>query len=1000
MASDAITAIRDDILALLRQQKEILERVESASEVLKDSRLDGQVRVFDVETARQCRQVLDNEFTKVTRLEMVLAVVGTMKAGKSTTINAIVGTEVLPNRNQPMTTLPTLVRHTAGQTVPVLRFPKPGPLLSMAARVRESLSGLRISGRLDQLGLYQEPDGRLLVEGLLSVEPALLIRERCRGQDEIFTFLKTLNDLMRLAREPLIGIEPPFEEYDDVDELPVIEVEFFHLRQTEVLRQGQLSLLDTPGPNEAGQSDKLRKILKSQLSRASAVLAVLDYTQLKSEAEAEIRAELAEVVDQAEDRLFVLVNKFDQQDRNSMDNGQTRHHVALGLMGGRVDPRRVFPVSSRNGYLANRARQEIEIAGRLPDARVHAWVADFARLGLGISWQRTLDSPRLVIAAAEDLWQTSQFDAPIQEVVVKAASQAAMISIKSALAKMLDYDNQLSNFLVLRRGSLGDDGEKLQALISGLKQDMIRIDEVQMSARIEVFHITALYGSVLDGVQKAARDALLDAISQYFQSGGVVEPGRLHAATGARLSAIRNDSAAHSSGVADTFAKVFGPPAATELRGPPGTGPSFDPDLPAIACDSEAAARKLAARIMQPLQVMAQEVIRFTESRFALAADTLERSVTVALARSVGGLLDKANERLQGGGFRLEVRFPEAQIKGIGLTLDRFTAVSISQRVHYHKSLHETEGMLGAIGRWWRGTQSEWGYEVRTVQEVRHLVNLSRMAEKVTESVTAGQGAIGERANAYVSSVLEPVILNHFKELKTYLDGFRGILRDGVEDHQRRHQSLAELRRAIDALAKDTAEHFKLVRTRKLTVDALPPAAFEQPLGSLLATRDEGGDGRHPAAAGPEPRPGAAGRAKAVPMETGGEDTSDGESTQMDSGAGRRTRFELSYGDRTVTISVDGGRLTIGRDTDNTVVVSGHRASRRHAEVVCLKGVYTLIDSSSNGTVVAPDQGKPIRVSHGSQELKGSGQIGLGLEPGDPRHTVSYRCVSGDGVTS
>lgn len=56
--------------------------------------------------------MLNNELRKITRLEMVLAIVGTMKAGKSTTINAIVGTEVLPNRNRPMTALPTLIRHT------------------------------------------------------------------------------------------------------------------------------------------------------------------------------------------------------------------------------------------------------------------------------------------------------------------------------------------------------------------------------------------------------------------------------------------------------------------------------------------------------------------------------------------------------------------------------------------------------------------------------------------------------------------------------------------------------------------------------------------------------------------------------------------------------------------------------------------------------------------------------------------------------------------------
>jgi replication fork clamp-binding protein CrfC len=66
--------------------------------------------------------MLNNELRKITRLEMVLAIVGTMKAGKSTTINAIVGTEVLPNRNRPMTALPTLIRHTPGQKEPVLHF--------------------------------------------------------------------------------------------------------------------------------------------------------------------------------------------------------------------------------------------------------------------------------------------------------------------------------------------------------------------------------------------------------------------------------------------------------------------------------------------------------------------------------------------------------------------------------------------------------------------------------------------------------------------------------------------------------------------------------------------------------------------------------------------------------------------------------------------------------------------------------------------------------------
>src|SRR5690606_37733318 len=57
---------------------------------------------------------------KVKSLESTIAVIGTMKAGKSTTINALIGEDVLPHRVTAMTTLPTLIRHRPGQKIPVL----------------------------------------------------------------------------------------------------------------------------------------------------------------------------------------------------------------------------------------------------------------------------------------------------------------------------------------------------------------------------------------------------------------------------------------------------------------------------------------------------------------------------------------------------------------------------------------------------------------------------------------------------------------------------------------------------------------------------------------------------------------------------------------------------------------------------------------------------------------------------------------------------------------
>ena len=53
-------------------------------------------------------------------------------------------------------------------------------------------------------------------------------RNSYKNREEIFEFLKTLNDLMRLAKD--LGLKPPYSEFEKIDELPRIEVEFYYLK--------------------------------------------------------------------------------------------------------------------------------------------------------------------------------------------------------------------------------------------------------------------------------------------------------------------------------------------------------------------------------------------------------------------------------------------------------------------------------------------------------------------------------------------------------------------------------------------------------------------------------------------------------------------------------------------------------------------------------------------------------------------------------------------------
>jgi predicted GTPase len=56
----------------------------------------------------------------VEKLELMMAIVAPMKAGKSTIINAIAGQEILPSRNAAMTTLPTQIIFNSDLTQPTL----------------------------------------------------------------------------------------------------------------------------------------------------------------------------------------------------------------------------------------------------------------------------------------------------------------------------------------------------------------------------------------------------------------------------------------------------------------------------------------------------------------------------------------------------------------------------------------------------------------------------------------------------------------------------------------------------------------------------------------------------------------------------------------------------------------------------------------------------------------------------------------------------------------
>lgn len=916
----SIQITRQEILGLLGEQRSRIEKM-LAMDLLRERGNEGEFRSFDRQSAQHLVGILTNEISKVDRLEMVLAVVGTMKAGKSTVINAIVGSEVLPNRNQPMTTLPTLIRHAPGRRVPLLAFPKPGPIVTLLQHLHQRLAQFEAAGRLEDLDLFNEEDGRNLIQRILE-DPEPEIPETCEGNSDIFSFLRDLNDVARLATDPSIGLRLPLDEYQAVDDLPVIEVEFSHLADAPIPGGGTFSLLDTPGHNEFGASAALMRIVREQLARASAVLAVLDYTQLKSEAEEEVRQELAAIAGHTDDRLFLIVNKFDQRDRHGMTADELRRYVAGTLMDGEVDPLRVFPVSARYAYLANLALATLSRGGHLPDHRQTPWVEDFGHLALGGFWEEQLANPVKVRAAAAKLWQRSQFDTPIRQVVRKAGREAAIITLRAAVAKLIEHGRTIDNFMQLRRGALARDAEEVRRLAAGLEQDVAAVGTMRSEAAEVIRQVTQVFETFIDGLQVETMHRLDAALADSLAG--------LARATGTEGDATLATQAPEPRPPATGLGRPGAPGRPATTFGKRATARRAEinlSELPVVRLNSPEDAEMVARRLGSRIQSLFDTSVRAAAAEFTRTCSEMQTSVGGALRGHVSGLLERAQNRLSEEGIRLELDFPAPDLATVAADFAITIGSMMSRRTEKRVGKRERGGLGAEMGRLLWGTDSGAGYENFTYTDVYYEIDANRLRSRLGADFDATVLEMRRKARDFVHETVEPTLNEYFNALAGFLEGFRGDLLDGIADRSLDPEELAALAQQIETLAEasvGSAEGIAAAQQGLVDVEEELPAA-------------------------------PAGPSQVILLHAGSEIPYDGQE----------------------------GPLTIGRSPESSVIIASAVASRQHAEIVLVDERFLVNDHSTNGTFLVGPDGDVQELKHMSAELPVAGKLVIGAAPGD-----------------
>lgn len=746
---------------------------------------------FDTESLPKTIEVLDGEHYKLEHLDMVLAVVGTMKAGKSTSINAIVGAEVLPNRNRPMTALPTLIRHTPGVLVPRLQFEKIEPLNDLLKQLHSAVKKADATTRKE---LESDADMQQL---LTQIEQRKPFASQHSGEEGIFEFLKGLNDLVRLCFTlTKSGVEAdfPFDAYSKVDAMPVIEMEFSHLKGIQAT-QGRLTLLDTPGPNEAGQTH-LRKMLQDQLEKASAVLAVLDYTQLKSDADEDVRKNLIEIAETAKDRMYALINKFDQKDRNSDDASTVKQYVAQTLMKGAMTGDDVFPVSSKHGYLASRARNEIKRHGKLN--LQEAWANDFAEAAFAALWEESFaEEPEKVKKGADRLWERSGFVQPLEQVIVKAHRNAALEALRSATSKLVDIARDAGDFFNISRDALTKDAEALQKNINNLQQDIDSINHVEADTEAKLKHALDGMKQGIRAKTEAAQRKIQDTLQDHLRDGKVIEDMIAKKEEEYEKENIEENNLNTNKFLSELrkMAKSFaGIDTATKRLSSVGS----DKKYAIITFDDKENANNFRGEIEKSVRDLFKEAeddfqscIKQGISKFNKDLDHQRQNALENIKKSVQKNLD---------GFDIEIHLPKPKPISLDTSVAEILKDAVEEKTKKVTRSRRQQGVWGTVCSWF-GTD-DWGWEEYQVDKDFYEVDLERIFQSSDQGLETLFNSAHSALDQNVYSQMQAGVDEFFKTFRQKIEHIRGDLMKSIQDHRLNEDQKKEILADSTQMAK------------------------------------------------------------------------------------------------------------------------------------------------------------------------------------------------------
>ncbi|MEM8830475.1 MAG: dynamin family protein [Cyanobacteria bacterium P01_G01_bin.19] len=788
--------LQQDVVALLNEINLLIDATRADIDNIAKPKYDR----FQDRIAAAEQNVLD--------LQLRMAIVAPMKAGKSTIINAIAGQELLPSCAVAMTTIPTEIIFDNNIRQPVLELTQNTLDLfrDLENKIREQVKKIGLESLLDKLGRYPHLIG-LFEKIVASKNESLSLK--IVGQTKITKRLNYLNHVVRLCSI----LEPQTDHIALLEDVPCIQAPWLKIgKNRKIETKGNLTIIDTPGPNEAEAGLRLTEVVESQLRRSSIVLVVLDFTQLNSEAAETIKQQIQPIIESIGlDNLYVLVNKIDQRREGDMTPEQVREFVAADL-GLKNDRNRVFEVAAIRAFTATKFLLEVQQNPRIQLLEIQS-LTSLAQEVLGIDWDEELEDITVKVMAkkAGKLWRKSGFAPFIESAIATLIANAAPQCLSNALTLSRHHLLSIRDDLNLRHNAIDRDTSKIQTEIESLENDLNYLascrDRLSTMADIKI----KLQQRLQEILTKLKTESLVDVESFFageeYQQADAIKKADINARN--LLLSNLNDFELFPKWVSDNIK------AGIEYKAS-GT----------ISFKTEAEAEAFADKAIKRAKVRLQELIIKVSEDIDLEVKEARKGLEFFLIDETGEIIKRAKERLQTA-FDIQLELPSPIINSE-------EEIQIDHKLVKTKSRLVDDGYEERLVKkrawyYWFGAIPFYSQEKRKKpfkKEDYYAVSVHEIVEQINVSSDRFIDEIQAKITVYLEQELHQQVDIFFSKLDEYLTGYLHNLQQAQSDRQ---LSLENRDRLLNSISKlipqatsciDKADNY-LEQTQKIIVEQL-----------------------------------------------------------------------------------------------------------------------------------------------------------------------------------